>query len=44
LIGILNLNEKKIIILAEEVHIVGTIGQRDIFKITKPIYLFFDSE
>jgi hypothetical protein len=28
--------------LAEEVNLVGNIGQRDIFKITKPIYLFYD--
>ena len=42
IIGILDLNGKKIIILAEEVRIIGSIGQRDIFKIAKPIYLFFD--
>lgn len=42
LIGILDLRGKSIIILAEEVTIVGSIGQRDIFKITKLIYLFYD--
>ena len=38
------MNEKKIIILAKEVLIVGSIGQRDIFHISKPIYLFYDPE
>lgn len=44
LLGILDLNGKKIIVLAEEVRIIGSIGQRDIFKITKPIYLFYDPQ
>ena len=44
LIGVLELNAKKVLILAEEVNIIGSIGQRDIFKITKPIYLFYDPQ
>jgi hypothetical protein len=44
MIGILDLNGKKVIILAEEVKIIGSIGQRDIFKVTKPIYLFYNPQ
>jgi hypothetical protein len=44
LLGILDLNGKKIIVLADEVRIIGSIGQRDIFKITKPIYLFYNPQ
>jgi hypothetical protein len=43
-LGILDLNGKKIIVLADEVRIIGSIGQRDIFKITKPIYLFYNPQ
>lgn len=30
------------LLLAEEVTIVGSIGQREIFRVVKPIYLFYD--
>lgn len=42
LIGILDIHGKKVLLLAEEVCIVGTIGQRDVFRVVKPIYLFYN--
>jgi hypothetical protein len=44
LIGIIDLSGKKVLLLAQEVSLVGCIGNRDIFKITKPIYLFYNQE
>lgn len=43
-IGILDLNGKKVMLLVEEVCIVGTIGQRDIFRVVKPIFLFYNPQ
>jgi hypothetical protein len=44
LIGIIDLAGKKVLLLAQEVNLVGCIGHRDIFKVTKPIYLFYNQE
>ena len=41
--GVLDLNGKKLLVLGEEVTIVACIGQRDIFRIAKIKYLFYDS-
>ncbi len=44
MIGILDIYGKKAILLAEEVCIVGAIGQRDLFRVVKPIYLFYNPQ
>lgn len=38
----MDLNGKKIMMMSEEVLLVCTISKRDIFKITKPIFLFYN--
>lgn len=42
--GIINLNGKKLIMLSETVQIVCAINSRDVFKITKPLFLFYNPE
>ena len=41
-IGIINLDNKKILLLAEEVELICTIEKRDIFKIIKPVMIFYN--
>lgn len=43
-VGILNLANKKILLLAEEVELICNIKKRDIFKITKPILIFYNPQ